>query len=226
VSGVAIAFALAVAAIGRGGNEALRAWVPHAYLVAGYWLPALLVSSPSTPAFQHWLTSTDARLRTRLPAVPGPLTKLVEIAYLLCYPIIPVALAIVWWKGDVHDLERFWFSVLVAGFACYGSIPWLVSQPPRLHADQVRSRQGIAALNASVLHRFSHRLNTFPSGHVAVAGAAAVSVAFVSPVAGLVLAIVAVAIGVGAAAGGYHYVVDVLFGGAVAVAACVLAALL
>jgi membrane-associated phospholipid phosphatase len=68
----------------------------------------------------------------------------------------------------------------------------------------------------------SHQLNTFPSGHVAVSLAAAAVVASLSPPAGLLFGLMAAAIGVGAAAGRYHYVIDVLLGagmGAAVVAA-------
>jgi membrane-associated phospholipid phosphatase len=69
-------------------------------------------------------------------------------------------------------------------------------------------------------------LNTFPSGHVAVAAAAAVAAGSVSTQAGIALAAVVGAITVGAAAGGYHYVIDVILGLIVAFAAVGVAGLL
>jgi membrane-associated phospholipid phosphatase len=77
----------------------------------------------------------------------------------------------------------------------------------------------LSSLNAFVLGRVSHQLNTFPSGHVAVAAAAAASVATISAPAGVLLGLAVSAICVGAAAGRYHYVVDVVLGLAVAVIA-------
>jgi membrane-associated phospholipid phosphatase len=74
-----------------------------------------------------------------------------------------------------------------------------------------------------VLERWSHQFNTFPSGHVAVAVAAASSVASVSTEAGAVIGAVAAAIAIGAAAGGYHYIVDVILGLIVAGLALLLA---
>jgi membrane-associated phospholipid phosphatase len=70
----------------------------------------------------------------------------------------------------------------------------------------------LAAVNTAVLNRVSHQLNTFPSGHVAVAVVAASSAFSVWWPAGLVLAVVAAGIAIGAVAGRYHYVVDVIFG--------------
>jgi membrane-associated phospholipid phosphatase len=78
----------------------------------------------------------------------------------------------------------------------------------------------------NVLGRVSHGWNTFPSGHVAVAVAAAVSVAAVSPAAGVLFLIVAAGITVGSVTGRYHYVVDALTGVLVAVAAWALASTL
>jgi membrane-associated phospholipid phosphatase len=80
----------------------------------------------------------------------------------------------------------------------------------------------LAAVNTAVLDRVSHQLNTFPSGHVAVAIAAASSAISVWWPAGLVLGIVAAGIAIGAVAGRYHYVMDVIFGVIVGLAAVAL----
>lgn len=202
----------------------LRAWLPHLYLVAGYWMPALLVPAPRGRRFEEWLLMSDAALRRLLPGVPAPLATIVELAYLSCYPLVPVAFAIVWVNGNSVDVERFWLAVLLAGYSCYATLPLLVSRPPRSLVVDVRPSRGLAGINASVLGRVSHELNTFPSGHVAVAAAAAASAATVSPPAGVALGVVVAAICVGAASGRYHYVVDVVLGLAVAVAAHVAAA--
>jgi membrane-associated phospholipid phosphatase len=141
----------------------------------------------------------------------------VELAYLLCYPVVPTVFLIVWVQGAQVDVERFWLAVLLAAYMCYGSLPWLVSRPPRLL--DVRRSKGLASLNVLVLSRVSHRFNTFPSGHVAVAAAAAAAVATVSAGVGVVSGAIAGAITVGAAAGRYHYLLDVILGLAVAIAA-------
>jgi membrane-associated phospholipid phosphatase len=82
--------------------------------------------------------------------------------------------------------------------------------------------RGLGAVNAAVLARVSHELNTFPSGHVAVALAAAGCVLSVSAAAGGVFTVVALAIALGAVAGRYHYLADVLLGGVMAIAALAL----
>jgi hypothetical protein len=202
--------------------DVVRDWVPIAYLIAGYWMPALLVPPLPDRRFEAWLVRRDGQLRRVLPGIPQALRHLVELGYLLCYPLVPASFAVVWLNGDRADIERFWLAVLLSGYACYVTLPWLVSRPPRLQSGERVPAGAVAQLNAYVLGQVSHRLNTFPSGHVAVAAAAAASVAVVSVPAGTALAAMVAAICIGAAAGGYHYVIDVFFGLAIAAAAVAL----
>lgn len=202
----------------------LRGWVPQVYLVAGYWMPGLLVPTGRGRRFEDWLRRSDDRLRGLLPGVPALLGPIVELGYLLCYPLVPLSFAVIWLNGSSGDAERFWLAVLLAGYSCYVTLPWLVSRPPRALLIPAPPRGILAGMNTLVLGRVSHQLNTFPSGHVAVAAAAAASVATVSEPAGVLLGLAVVAISVGAAAGRYHYVVDVLLGLAVAAVAFLIAA--
>lgn len=209
-----LALALFIGLVAVRLNTGVRAWLPHGYLVLGYWLPGILAPSVSHPtAFETWLVRSDAALRPRLPAVPPVLTPLVELAYLVCYPLVPVAFAIVWARGEDDDVARFWVAVLLAGYACYGSLPWLVSRPPRIVEGAMPiPGHRVAAANAFVLGRVSHQLTTFPSGHVAVSSAAAGALMAVSAPGGLIVGAVAAAIAIGAVAGRYHYVIDVVLG--------------
>jgi membrane-associated phospholipid phosphatase len=202
-----------------------RIWFSHAYLVAGYWLPAFFVGDVSSPAFESWLRRTDTHIRRYLPSLPRSATHVAELSYLMCYPALPAAFVVVWTCGNLVDAERFWVSVLAAGFTCYGNLPWLPSRPPRLidqsgeSADIGEAPLALATVNTAVLERVSHQFNTFPSGHVAVAVAAAASTFTVWWPAGVAFAIVATGIAVGAVAGRYHYVVDVILGAIVGFAA-------
>jgi membrane-associated phospholipid phosphatase len=89
--------------------------------------------------------------------------------------------------------------------------------------DHRAPQRGVASFNTSVLRTVSHQFNTFPSGHVAVATAVALTVLPVSIGAGALFGIVAVGIALGAAAGRYHYGIDVLAGALVGVAAAIVA---
>jgi hypothetical protein len=223
VSALAAGVAVTVALVAGLGTVALRDWAPHVYLVAGYWLPGLLAArSAAATRFERWLVRSDAGLRRRLPELPRALAHVTELAYLLCYPLIPAAFAIVWTRGTDADVQRFWLAVLAAGYACYVSLPWLVSRPPRLTPPAPPALPA-RSLNVRVLGRVSHQLNTFPSGHVAVVSAAAAMLAPVSAIAAVVVGVMALMIGVGAVSGRYHYVIDVVFGLAVAAVAVALA---
>src|SRR5262245_6657349 len=92
--GAAVAVCLAtvgLALLSRQAPEVVRLLAPNIYMVAGYWMPALVVGRDAAALgasrFEQWLARTDAALRPRLPDVPSPLAVLSETAYLLCYPV-------------------------------------------------------------------------------------------------------------------------------------------
>ncbi len=213
-----------------------RAWFPHAYLVLGYWIPAAFTPGINQ-VFEGWLARADARRRGppeggspgrntyRRSTVASGFSRMIlngfsrkfhhgfEVAYLLCYPTVPAAFGVVFVAGDRGDITRFWIAVLLAGYACYGSLPWTAARPPRLISapDPIF----FARVNAGVLGRVSHNMNTFPSGHVAVAVAASLVVCSVSMAWGAGFLAIAAAVAVAAVRGRYHYLVDVLVGAGV-----------
>jgi len=197
----------------------VRVWLPHAYLVAGYWLPGLLVPSEFAPSFEAWLLATEGWWRRYAVNVPRWLLHGLELSYLGCYVLVPLSFYVVWRFGDDLEIRRYWTAVLLSGYSCYFTIPWLVSRPPRLVVPVTRSRSSIASLTEFVLARVSHMANTFPSGHVAVIASAAVTVYPVSRSGGLAMSLMTVAIASGAVVGRYHFVVDVILGGGLGVAA-------
>lgn len=210
--------AIGVIAASQAG-EAIRGWLGHVYLVAGYWIPALLVSSSDPPGrFESWLVRTDEWYRMFAIRPPPWAASILELSYLLCYVLVPVAFVLVWASGTVADVDRFWTAVLLSGFLCYASLPWLLSRPPRTLNAAVESA-GVHRVNEFVLKRVSHGFNTFPSGHVAVSLAAALEVMQISQPAGIVLLAIATAIAAGAVLGRYHYALDVVVGAILGVTA-------
>ena len=197
-----------------------RAWIPHVYLVLGYWVPALLVPAASKPSFEAWLLRTEAAWRPHMIRVPAWAVHGLELSYLMCYVLVPSVFAVVWSQGTEVQIDRFWLSVLPSGYACYSTLPWLLSRPPRLlQAAAAEARPAIASMNALLLAHVSHQLITFPSGHGAVATAAALTVFPVWPPAGVAMGIMAAGIAVGAVIGRYHFGIDVLLGAVIGIVA-------
>jgi membrane-associated phospholipid phosphatase len=224
------AFIVTMALSGRSAAAA-RDWLPVLYLPLGYWLPALLVTS-TNPTLESRLLSFDRRLfgdnglaRSAIRA-PRPLAELLEFAYLMCYPAVPAGLLWLVLGGFPEQADRFWTAVLLAGFCCYGLLPWLPTRPPRALQQTWHSRSSIRSFNLWILDRASVQLNTFPSGHTAASLATALVVGAQLPLAGAALGAIALGIAVGSVVGGYHYAADAISGAAVAVAAFALSAVL
>jgi membrane-associated phospholipid phosphatase len=109
--------------------------------------------------------------------------------------------------------------VFAAELACYATLPWLPSRPPRvLDAPAEPAMPGaLRALNLGLLAHGSVQANTIPSGHAAGAVAVALSVYSTSPAAGLVFLMAAAGITVATVLGRYHYAVDSILGVIVAI---------
>jgi membrane-associated phospholipid phosphatase len=201
----------------------MRDWLPAVLLVLAYWTPSRLVVTRHD-RFERWLLDTDAALLSSragayLLETGRVVRELLELSYLLVYPLIPGAFAILLAHGLRHEADRFWSVVLGAEYVCYALLPLLPARPPR-EADATRQRQSttsIRSFNLWILGRVSNHWNTFPSGHVAGSFACALIVWSLLPGTGVGLLVVATGIALGSIVGRYHYVVDVLAGLAVAV---------
>ncbi|MGH9661327.1 MAG: phosphatase PAP2 family protein, partial [Bryobacteraceae bacterium] len=98
----------------------------------------------------------------------------------------------------------------------------LRSRPPRvLEGPGLIDHRApkLRRVNIAILNRASVQANTLPSGHVAGAVAAALAIWPVDATAAAVLAVLAVLIATAAALCRYHYVIDCVTGGAVALLA-------
>jgi membrane-associated phospholipid phosphatase len=169
--------------------------------------------------FESRLLALDHRWRvhTISARAPRPVIELLELAYLCCYPMVPIGIACLYFAGLSEESDRFWSAVLLAVFGCYGALPWLPTRPPRaIEGAPVRSPGLVRRVNLSVLGVTSVPLNTFPSGHTAAALAIALAVAARLPFAGLLLGLLALAIAIGSVVGRYHYAADALAGAALA----------
>jgi membrane-associated phospholipid phosphatase len=225
---LAVALMPALAAENHPLAAIARDWMPGVYLLLGYWLPAHLAGTPNL-RFEQKLLEVDRTLfgantfsifSTRAPRL---VLELFELAYLFCYPLVPIGFGWLLFAGFRHQADQFWTTVLLASFACYGLLPWIPTRAPRAieRADPRPSISRIRMLNLMILDLASVQLNTFPSGHTAAALATALAVGTHSFAAGIVLGFIAVCIAIGSVVGRYHYAADAITGAIVAAAAFV-----
>jgi membrane-associated phospholipid phosphatase len=222
---LAIATLVSILTIGMPGV------MPLVYLLVGYWLPALVVRKPNL-RFEQRLLNVDRRLfgagglaRFERRA-PRAVVEYLELAYLLCYAVVPGGYACLRLAGrDAGAIDRFWSVVLLAAFLCYGLLPWIPTRAPRaIEPPRDAAGSSIRQMNLAVLNRASVQWNTFPSGHTAASLATALAVGREMPLAGVALGILAVSIAAGSVVGRYHYAADAIVGAVVAVLAFVTAA--
>ena len=226
------AFILAIALPSGSAAARARDWLPLIYLPLGYWLPAHLVKC-TNPRLEGMLLEFDRRLfganglMRFANQAPRLLIELLELAYLFCYPVVPLGFIWLVLGGFPEEGDRFWTAVLLAGFCCYGLLPWLPARAPRaIEETPPCIRSSIRVLNLRLLDRASVQLNTFPSGHVAASFAAALAVGAHLWPAGAVLRVIALGIALGSIVGRYHYAADAIAGAAVALMAFALSAVL
>ena len=209
-----------VAAHGFAG--AVRDWLPLGFLLFAYWSPGSLVTRVNE-RLERWLVEIDARIfssfagRAALRA-PRPVREALELTYAAVYPLVPASLVLILAGGFGEDVDRFWTTVLVAEYACYGALPLTATRPPRMIGNGGPvGDSAVRRFNMRVLDGASNGWNTFPSGHVAGSLACALAVAAVLPGAGAVLIGLALLIAVASVAGRYHYAADAVAGAGVAV---------
>lgn len=204
--------------------ESIHNWLPAIWLLVGYWLPGGLLHAPM-PGLEAWLRASDRWIQEWpsmrwARAMPGWLTALFELAYFLVHLFVPAGLAVLLLSADrtggLDPADRFWTPTLLAGYICYGTLPWLQSRPPRIVEGDAPST-GVRDWNQRLLAHASVQANTFPSGHVAVALVVALVVFDWDPLAGLVFVPIALLIATATVLRRYHYTADVALGFVVAV---------
>jgi membrane-associated phospholipid phosphatase len=192
--------------------------VPLVVLLLGYHAAGAFYVRPDT-ALEARLAAIDRLVAAPLAALPPGVHALLEAAYVSVYLVIPAGAIAVAWAGTASDLDRFWSIVTVAGFVCYGALPWIQTRPPRALEAPPSPASGLRRLNFAILRRGSIGANTLPSGHAATAIATALAVWSSAPVIGAALLVVALLISIATVAGRYHYLVDTALGVLVGVGA-------
>lgn len=200
----------------------LRDWIPVVLMLVPYWQTGQFFTGPNQK-IQSWLVESDHRLAKLLhlgALVFGRSVRVsMEWAYMLCYPLPLVGLAVLYGAGKSRYASTYWPIVLLPTYLCYALTPLVPALPPRSIAGKLRAdgaRIGSRVFNLWILENGSIQAISFPSAHVACALAISFVLLHYVPVAGGIFLAMAVWIGVAAIVGGYHYAIDVWLGAAVA----------
>lgn len=196
----------------------IRDWLTAALMLVPYWQTGQFFMGPNEK-IQAALVAFDRKWLPGIAAASGtPHTRIglaMEIAYLFCYPLVPLGLAVLYVAGLRQYTCVFWFVVLVSTYICYAITPFVPALPPRsIAGEQIPSLAPNVGrvFNRWILRHGSIHAISFPSAHVASSLATALVLLWFVPLAGLVFLFVAVCIAVAAVVGRYHYALDVLLG--------------
>jgi membrane-associated phospholipid phosphatase len=216
LGGVALGMVILAVSVRLPADGLANVWVlPPALLVLGYWTSGLLFIRPM-PRAERLLARIDAVLEIDPLArrFPRLVAEFLEFAYSGVYPLIPLALYLALRQGVSAD--RFWTTILLTDYVCFGMLPWVQTRPPRAVGFDAPWRSRWRIVNLRMLNASSVQVNTFPSGHAAEALACALLVSGgPAPIVGWMF-FNAAAISAGTVFGRYHYAADVLAGWAVA----------
>lgn len=198
--------------------SAIRDWLTAALMLVPYWQTGQFFLGPNEN-IQTRLLALDQKWLPHIVSASGTSRTLIgqslEIAYLFCYPLVPLGLAVLYVAGLRSYVSIFWFIVLISTYICYAITPFVPALPPRSigkeqpsHSQSNRGR----IINRWVLQHGSIHAISFPSAHVASALSVALVLLWLVPAAGLVFLVVSIWIAVAAVVGRYHYALDVLLG--------------
>jgi membrane-associated phospholipid phosphatase len=204
----------------RGVSPAVHNWVPLVYIGVGYYLTGRLFVAPSE-ALESWLLAWDRRLlgdpTTRFARWPAPLVAYLDIVYTFTFVLLPAGFGVLAATGRSALADHYWTLVLAADLGAFAPLsvfqtrpPWILERAPDLPARSVHRMASFMVRHATI------RVNTFPSGHVAVSLAVAFAIAGVMPAVGALMLILAISIAIACVVGRYHYAMDVVAGVALA----------
>jgi membrane-associated phospholipid phosphatase len=197
----------------------LRDWLPVALMLVPYWQTGQFFVTPDEK-IQARLSAIDKTLLGSVPAINSSWRRttrqIMEWAYMMCYPLVPLGLGVLYATGLRRDASTFWFLVLVPTYICYATTPFFPALPPRSLGGEctgpIPNRGRV--MNLWILKHGSIQAISFPSAHVASSLAVSLVLLRAVPAAGFVFLIITFWIAVAAVVGGYHYAIDVILGAA------------
>ncbi len=198
----------------------IRDWLPVAFFQIPFWQSGQFYVTSNKRLQERLITFDQNFFETVLRSRAGRrwgvgFSVYTEFAYLMCYPIVPLGVGVLYAAGMRYSVDHYWTIVLLSAYICYVVSPVVQALPPRTLLDDKTlgiPSSKVRELNQWILRHASIQVITFPSAHVAASVAASLVLFELVPWVGLVFAWVAVSIALGAVVGGYHYVADVLSG--------------
>jgi len=211
---------------------------PGLLMLLAYRESGLLLTPDSTHHLDYLFVRWDRVLlqnpfvQAVLQAGAPWLQHYLEFAYLICYPLVPLGVAAIYFtsrgKGEPgpasgqRAMDGFWDTVLLATLFCYAVYPAFPLTPPRVlfgdvpgpHVDPL-----LRKLNFWLLDHYSVQVCIFPSGHVAAVTAVALAVRKHAPRLGVLFLFLAASVALATVYGRYHYAADAVAGALVGVAA-------
>jgi len=206
-------------------SSVLRDWLPAALMLVPYWQVGQFFTGPD-PAMEQRLANFDRAFFRRLGIQPAHtlispgLAAYFQLAYLMVYPLMPLALAVLYTAGLRSKTDFYWLVVLLTTYVCFALTLFVRALPPRMLPGYPTFQiplTRVGALNRGILDGASIQAITCPSGHVASYVAGALVLLRLEPWAGAIFVLIALSIAAATVLGGYHYVADVLLAAAVAV---------
>jgi membrane-associated phospholipid phosphatase len=204
------------------GRHWLRRWLPMLLILFLYAeLPLLIAAAGHTGTYDAEVTLWEQRIFSDQPAVTWAarwpsraLSELLHAGYLTYYPIIFSVPLVLQLQRRVLSASRAVFVVLLTFLICFVTyIAFPVAGPRYLWTSPADDVGGVArAVTLWLLESQSSRGTAFPSSHVAVATTQAILAVVYFRARGLVVAVCALLLALGAVYGGFHYLVDALAG--------------
>jgi membrane-associated phospholipid phosphatase len=202
----------------------LRDWLTVALFLVPYWQTGEFFQGPDhrieerLMTFDRWLMPKAARTSGTARTGVG---MILEVAYLFCYPLVPLGLLALYLTGQRGNVAGFWLVVLIATYLCYVITPFVPAYPPRdlAPAKSAPAQAGkLRIFNRWILKHGSIHAISFPSAHVASTFAVSLVLLHYAPWVGAGFLVISIGIALGAVIGRYHYALDVLSGAATAIA--------
>jgi membrane-associated phospholipid phosphatase len=222
VTALSLALAAAICAIAATTPPLVRDWTPLVYVGIGYYATGWLFIAPSE-TLEAWLMAWDRKWlgdpTTRFAAWPRWLVTYLDVLYVFCFLLLPGGYAALAVTGHADLANRYWTMVLAADLGAFAPLSVFQTRPPwMLERAPVLRDRGAHRLASYMVRNATIRVNTFPSGHVAVSFAVAFAVMGALPATGVLLLMLAASIAVACVVGRYHYTMDVITGAALGAA--------